>query len=67
MRRSVFLALIASVALVACSKGPEEVAAPVAEARQPWADFAATRLRGAEEDASSAETLVNQARRFKPD
>jgi hypothetical protein len=41
MRRSVFLALIASVALVACSKGPEEAAAPVAEAQQPWAEFAA--------------------------
>lgn len=41
MRKSVFLALIASVALVACSKGPEEAAAPVAEARQPWAEFAA--------------------------
>lgn len=42
MKRSLFLALVASFALVACSNGADDSAAPVAEARQPWAEFVAT-------------------------
>ena len=42
MKKAVLLAIIASFALVACEKGADEAAAPVAEARQPWAEFVAT-------------------------
>jgi uncharacterized protein (DUF885 family) len=42
MKKSVLLALVASFALVACSNGSEEAVAPVADTRQPWAEFAAT-------------------------
>jgi hypothetical protein len=44
MSKSVFLAAIASFALVACSDGSEETSAPAADARQPWAEFAATAI-----------------------
>lgn len=42
MKKKVLFALIASVALSACSSGSDEAAAPAAEARQPWSDFVAT-------------------------
>lgn len=42
MKKTVLLALLASFALVACSKGADEAAAPIAEAKQPWAEFVAT-------------------------
>jgi hypothetical protein len=41
MRKSILLAFIASIALVACDKGAQEAVAPVAEEKQPWAEFAA--------------------------
>lgn len=42
MRKSSILALIASFALVACSNGADDAPAPVAEVKQPWAEFVAT-------------------------
>jgi uncharacterized protein (DUF885 family) len=39
MKKTIYLALLASIAIAACSKAPEE--APVAEAKQPWAEYAA--------------------------
>ncbi len=39
MKKSILLALIASLALVACGKSADE---PVAEAKQPWAEYVAT-------------------------
>jgi len=42
MKKSCLLALIASFALVACSKDPGQATEPVADAQQPWAEFAAT-------------------------
>jgi len=39
MKKSIFLALVASIALAACSKAPEQP--PVAEAKQPWAEYVA--------------------------
>ena len=42
MKKSLLLALTASVALAACGKSAVEQPADVAEAKQPWAEFAAT-------------------------
>jgi len=42
MNRTTLLALIASFTLVACGKATDDAAAPVAEAKQPWAEFVAT-------------------------
>ena len=42
MKKTVLLALIASFAVVACSSGSDDAAAPVAQAKQPWAEFVAT-------------------------
>jgi hypothetical protein len=39
MKKTIYLALLASIAIAACSKAPEQ--APVAEAKQPWAEYAA--------------------------
>jgi len=39
MKKSILLALIASFALVACGKSADE---PIAEAKQPWAEYVAT-------------------------
>ncbi|NIL95097.1 MAG: DUF885 family protein [Woeseiaceae bacterium] len=41
MTRTIFVAVLASFIVAACDRGAEEAAAPVAEARQPWAEFAA--------------------------
>jgi hypothetical protein len=42
MKNSILLALLASLMLVACGKGSDESAAPVAEIKQPWSEFVAT-------------------------
>ena len=40
MKKSVLLALLASISLAAC--GTEDTSAPTAEAKQPWAEYVAT-------------------------
>jgi hypothetical protein len=42
MKKFLLIAFVASFGLAACGKSTEDIAAPVAEARQPWAEFAAT-------------------------
>ncbi len=42
MTKSILLAALASLALVACGSGTDDDAAPVTEAKQPWAEFVAT-------------------------
>jgi len=42
MKRITYLAIAASLLLVACDKSAEEAVAPVTDAKQPWAEFVAT-------------------------
>ena len=42
MNKSLLLAIVASILLAACGKSGVEEPAPVAESKQPWAEFAAT-------------------------
>ena len=42
MRKTAFLAIVASLALAACSKDNDQTAAPETEAKRPWADFVVT-------------------------
>ncbi|MDH3352438.1 MAG: DUF885 domain-containing protein, partial [Gammaproteobacteria bacterium] len=42
MKKSLVLALVASLSLVACGKASDQSAVQVVEEKQPWADFVAT-------------------------
>jgi uncharacterized protein (DUF885 family) len=44
MNRHFILAVVASFTLVACSNGSDQAAAPTVDAKQPWAEFAATTI-----------------------
>jgi len=58
MNKNLLLALLASFALVACSSGSDEAVAPAVEAKQPWAEFAATTID--EYYRRNPETAVNE-------
>ncbi len=42
MRKTIFIAILASVVLLACNRGSDEAVAPIIEAKQPWSKFVTT-------------------------